>query len=73
MFKMAARKHYTFCILIYFSTREVKHSSHMSFWYSVTALLLNPAFQHSLSNLIKAQSRSYYVEIAPRRIHFSVS
>lgn len=42
----------------------------MSFWHSVTTLLLSPAFQQSLSNLIKAQSHSCYVEIAPRRVHF---
>lgn len=69
MFKMAVRKHCAFCIRIYFSTREVKHSSHMSFWHNVTTLLTQPCLLAQL-NLIKAQSHSYYVEIAPRRVHF---
>lgn len=66
-FKVAARRHCTFCTGIYFSTEAEAHLS-QSLWHSVTALVAQACLSTQPSNLIKAQPCSCFVEIVLRGI-----
>lgn len=66
-FKMATRRHCTFCTGIYFSTEAEAHLS-QSLRHSVTALVAQACLSTQPSNLIKAQSCSCFVEIVLRGI-----